>query len=101
MLRENPPLFQGLRKIPIAPEMEMAPSQPMRYRRNQLDNLARWIDQAFEIQGYSEAKTLGAASQQLGTPVQGLDRIGNRLHLVAQQLRARSELVLIQRELAF
>jgi hypothetical protein len=59
-----------------------------RARSERIDNLARWIDQAFEIQGYSEAKTLGAASQELGTPVQVLDRLGNRFHLVAEQLRA-------------
>jgi predicted nucleotide-binding protein len=66
ILREKlPALFGDFPHLPSAPEMQMAPgsAEPVRYGRKQLDNLARWIDQAFEVRAHSELKAPSASPQ--------------------------------------
>jgi predicted nucleotide-binding protein len=68
LLREKlPALFGDFPQLQTAPETQMAPgaAEPMRYGRNQLDNLARWIDQAFEVRAHhSELEAPSAAPQE-------------------------------------
>ena len=86
VLKERlPELYGDLPELKTEPTTEMAPQsrEPMRYGRDQLQRLARTIDQILEIRPNSELESPAK------TAIDKREQLSNRFHLVAKQLCVR------------